>query len=48
MRPVEYKPELQDESAAVMTTTFITSPIQVKPMDPNAVTKGDSPALYIV
>ena len=46
IRPIEYRPELQEDSAAVMTIMFMTSPIQARPIWPNTVTNGDAPALY--
>ncbi|MNR43180.1 hypothetical protein D3C85_1617820 [compost metagenome] len=46
IRPIEYRPELQEDSAAVMTIMFMTSPIQPRPIWPNTVTNGEVPATY--
>ena len=46
IRPIEYRPELQEDSAAVMTIMFMTSPIQPRPIWPKTVTNGEVPALY--
>ena len=42
VRPVEYRPALSEESAAVRTTTWITSPACGMPMPEKNVTNGDS------
>ena len=47
MRPVEYRPELSEDMAAVSTTRFITPPAAGMPMLDSTVTKGLSPALYL-
>ena len=45
MRPVEYRPALRLEKAAVITTRFIIVPAPWTPILPKNVTKGLSPAL---
>src|SRR3954471_15730501 len=47
MRPVEYRPELRDDMAAVRTTRFITPPAAGMPMLDRTVTKGLSPDVYL-
>ena len=42
VRPVEYSPAFRDDSAAVSTTTWITSPACGMPMPEKNVTNGDS------
>ncbi|MNV59158.1 hypothetical protein D3C71_1515680 [compost metagenome] len=44
-RPVAYKPEFRLESAAVITTIFITEPIPGMPSASKNVTKGLTLAL---
>ena len=44
MRPVEYRPELRLDIAAVSTTRFITPPAAGTPRRDSTVTKGLSPA----
>ena len=44
MRPVEYRPEFNDDIAAVSTTRFITSPAAGTPIFDRTVTKGLSSA----
>src|SRR5919108_2001797 len=46
MRPVEYRPELSEDMAAVITTRFMTPPAAGMPMLDSTVTNGLSPALY--
>ncbi len=46
MRPVEYRPELSEDMAAVRTTRFMMPPAAGTPMLESTVTKGLSPALY--
>jgi hypothetical protein len=46
MRPVEYRPELSEDIAAVSTTRFMMPPAAGTPMLESTVTKGLSPALY--
>ena len=46
IRPIEYSPELQEDSAAVMTTKFMIEPTQSRPMAEKTVTNGLSPDLY--
>ena len=48
MRPVEYRPELRDDMAAVRTTRFMTPPAAGMPMFDSTVTKGLWAALYEV
>src|SRR6478609_1124089 len=47
MRPVEYRPELSEDMAAVSTTRFITPPAAGMPMLDRTVTKGLSPDVYL-
>ena len=44
-RPVEYRPELRLDMAATMSTAWIRSPIQLRPIRPKTVTNGLVPAL---
>ena len=48
VRPVAYRPALSDDSAAVNTTTWITSPAWEMPMPEKKVTNGDSFDEYAV
>ena len=45
-RPVEYRPEFRLDIAAMISTTWIRSAIQVRPSRPNTVTNGLVPDLY--
>src|SRR5689334_7577261 len=47
MRPVEYRPELSEDMAAVRTTRFITPPAAGMPMLDRTVTKGLSLPVYL-
>src|SRR5690242_16493035 len=44
IRPVEYRPALSDDSAAVSTTMFMIASTPVQPIDPKNVTNGLTPA----
>ncbi len=48
VRPVAYSPAFSDDSAAVSTTTWITSPAWGMPMPEKNVTNGDSLEEYAV
>ena len=44
IRPVEYRPALSDDSAAVSTTMFMIASTPSTPIEPKNVTNGLTPA----
>ncbi len=48
IRPVEYRPELRLDIAAMISTTWMRSAIHPRPSRPNTVTNGLVPDLYSV
>ena len=48
IRPVEYRPALSEDSAAVITTSCMMGPMPSIPMELKNVTNGDSSAEYAV